>query len=398
MSCFCSAGFGALGVALPALNVSAALNLSASAAAALNLSNVCRVNAALDGFNPAWLALQLPVLSANLSASALLQASALVSMRAQIMAKLGLDLLVPAQRDAFARMTATLDARLRAMLAPGLAINLGPWLALANLNAALMNIQANVTAAATGSAGVFARFNPALQITPAMLRFIGGVAAINMVATLMAQLDVRSTAALGAALTPLAAIRLPALGTPALHLMASLSAGLLAVAGLGQSLGVDPLAAGFPAIRAMVGANLSATVAMLASAGIRLDVANAMPGLPLFMTGMPLSAMVSAAVNAAQSGAVSGTAAFDLDVSALLAVGLGVSGLAINLSAALGLNAAPRPCAVCDHRTLTAALPDVVTGNVGAGLDGGTAAGPGFAAALSAGLGLGVGASLGQAH
>jgi hypothetical protein len=138
-----------------------------------------------------------------------------------------------------------------------------------------------------------------------------------------------------------------------------LSTGLSAVAQLQVSLGVSPLELGFPATRALLGANLSATAAALADVGVSLStdlsasLAAGMPSLP-GTPGFATSAAVQAALSLDTAAFASLTVS--ADVSPMLTVGLSSSALAANLAAALAITASARPCPVCDSRAIMASL------------------------------------------
>ena len=151
MSCFCTTSLGPLSLALPGLSVSAALNLSATAQAAMRLDAFLTARASLMGLNMGWPALVLPRIT--LSASAMMNVALMAQLRAQLMARLGLDLMIPRQATAFLRMAATLNARMPAM--PGL--NLAAWLQLGQFNAALLRIQVAIAAGAFASANQIGR-------------------------------------------------------------------------------------------------------------------------------------------------------------------------------------------------------------------------------------------------
>ena len=350
MSCFCTSTLSGLSLALPALNISAAINLNATATAALNLSEYLNASAALGALNLNWLNLQLPRL--NLSANMLLSASLMAQLRAQVLAHFGIDLLIPGQLNAFLRIMATLNARIGGLgLGLGLHLNFGPWLQLAALNAALLRIQAAITA------GVFANLNLSLRLSLGpWMPFLLQLGSLTALLNLMARLNVTESVALCASLNAMASLRLPALPFPNISLMCNLSAGLSAVAQLGLSLGVNPLQLGFPAIRLMVGATLTATIQMLARIGISLNAALALtaPQLPAFMIGLPvasLNAMVTAALNVN----VAAFANLNISLTPNLFAALSVSSLSAQLSAALNLGVALRPCMVCDAAGLLAA-------------------------------------------
>ncbi len=358
VSCFCKTSMSAFSLALPSLDISAAVNLSASAKAAMALDAWLTARAGVTGLNPGWPALPLPQI--NLSANAIMSMALLTQLRAQVLARLGLDLTIAGQATAFARIAATLDARISAMAAMGinLNINLAPWLQLAQLNAALLRIQAAV------SAGLFATINlnasAALSLSAGFGPFFARLTPLAMLlsASASAHLNAAAIAQMSASLRALASIRLPSLPSLNLTAMCQLSAGLSAIAQLRLAFGVDPIKLGFPAIRAMVGATMTATIAMLARLGIHLS-ANLSESLALGMPGLPIpSFAINAVVQAVMALDLTAVASLNLNAlaSANLMSGLGASALAINLSEALNLSAALAPCGVCDAGAIMASM------------------------------------------
>jgi hypothetical protein len=142
--------------------------------------------------------------------------------------------------------------------------------------------------------------------------------------------------------------------------MCQLSAGLSAVAQLGASLGASPLQIGFPGIRAMVAANLSATIAALTSVGVTLTGSLAAALSASFSAGLPVipGFASTAGVQAALSLDPSAFAGLNTgaNVSSMLQVGLSASALAASLGTALNIGAASAPCSICDCRAIMAAL------------------------------------------
>src|SRR5208283_4771592 len=131
MGCICHKSLGSL--SLPSLDISASLALP-GANVALGLSaylNAAGLPAAPWQPDPAWLSLPLPQLQLSMQAVATI--SAMASLRAQVLAQFGIDLLIPGQAMAMARIVATMNARLSLMA------NINPlaWLELARLNAAI---------------------------------------------------------------------------------------------------------------------------------------------------------------------------------------------------------------------------------------------------------------------
>jgi hypothetical protein len=231
---------------------------------------------------------------------------------------------------------------------------------LATLNAALMRIQAAVSAGAVASLNLSADASGSLSAAPAWAAFFAQVGPLSAVATAMTQLNVSSAADLTAALNPMANLSLTAVPSANLMAMCQLSSGLSAVAQLGASLGVSPLQIGFPAVRAMVAANLSSTTAALNSAGVTLTdnlaatlAASVSAGLPV-IPGFASAAGVQAALSLEPSA----FAGLNLGstIPTMLQAGLSASALAASLGAALNVGAASAPCPTCDCRAIMAAL------------------------------------------
>jgi hypothetical protein len=368
MGCFCHGSMGPLSAMLPQLDASAQLGVSG---ANVPLSLSAWLNArALPALpwqpDPNWLNLNLPAL--RLSAGAVATISALAQLRAQVLAQFGLDLLIPGQGRAVARIVATLNARLSALAS--VSFNPLAWLQLARLNGAIDQVQLAL------QAGLL--LPPAslmMQLTMPggipMARwggFLGGLKALAPMIAATAQLGVSlsETAQLAAALRVLARLSLPALAMP--QLMASLTAALSAVASLQASLGISPLQLGFPAVLLRVQAKLGVLLqALQARFGLSLSGGNLgggnllalLPQLPVVPTSFATSAVVQAALQA------QAVAALDWQVPAALAAvqaGLPACAFAAQLSAALGINAVlPSPCASgCDAGKVMAALDGAV--------------------------------------
>ena len=309
---------------------------------------------------PGWLTLPLPRL--QLSARAVATISAMASLRAQVLAQFGLDLLIPAQARAFARIVATMNARLSLMA------NINPlgWIRLGALNTAIDQVPLAL------DAGLFAP-SASLMMSLSMpggipmLRWGNFLALLKLLAPMIAasaQLNVSlsATAQLSAALRILAQLSLPALAAP--QLMASLTASLSAVAQLQASLGLPILQLGFPAIQLRVQAKLGALLpALSAQFGLNLSGSGSLlaallallPNLPLVPTSLATSAVVQAAMSA------QAMASLNWQVPAMLPalrIGLPTCALVAQLNAALSINAVlPSPCASgCDAARIMAAL------------------------------------------
>lgn len=364
MGCFCKTALGPLSVLLPKLDVSARVALpGASVPLSLSAWLSLRGLPALPWQpDPSWLDLQLPAL--RLSASAVATISALAHLRAQVLAQFGIDLLIPGQVQAFARIVATMNARLSA--AAHLGFNPLGWLRLAALNGAIDQVQLALQAGL-----LLPPANLAMQLTlPGgfpMARWTGFLAALKELAPMIgasAQLNasLSETAQLSAALRVLARLALPALAMP--QLMENLSAALSATAQLQASLGINPLQIGFPAVQLRVQAKLAALLpALSARFGLNLGGGGSLlsallallPNLPLVPTSFATSAVVQAALQA------QAVASVNWQVPAMLPavqIGLPACALVAQLNAALGLNAVlPSPCAAgCDATKLMAAL------------------------------------------
>src|SRR5271167_162791 len=118
MVCFCVNTADELALALPSIAASADVALDAEAQASAMLAIAASLassslSAAPSSPDPAMLNLQLP--SVSLSASEVATISAAAFLRAQVLAQFGIDLLNPAQANAFVRLAATLSARLSAI-------------------------------------------------------------------------------------------------------------------------------------------------------------------------------------------------------------------------------------------------------------------------------------------
>ncbi len=357
MGCFCKSALAAL--PLPSLTVSATLAMPhADLAMALSAwMGGLGLPAAPWQPEPNWLSLALPV--PRLSVQAMATISAMAQLRAQVLAQFGLDLLIPGQAAMFARIVATMNARLSLMASAS--INPAGWLHLAGLNAALDQINlalqagllapsASLKLALTMPGGApMAQWGSLLAMLRALLPLIAACLqlGINLQANVSAQLS--------AALRVMAKLSLPALAMP--QLMASLTAALSAVAQLQASLGVNPIQLGFPAIHAMVQAKLALVLPQI-SAQLGLNMAGGgsllalllslLPKLPAVPTNFATADTVNLAMQA------QALAALDWQVPAMsavasLSIGLPTCALAAQLNAALGIQAVLRaPCPICD--------------------------------------------------
>ena len=365
MGCFCHKSLLPLSALLPNINVSASVALPGTPIVLALSEYLSAAGLPAEPWQPdlAWLGLGQP--SLRLSAQAVATISAMASLRAQVLAQFGLDLLIPLQAKAFARVVATMNARLSAMAH----LNLNPlaWLELARLNAAIDQVTIALEAGLLMS-------SPSLMMALSlpggipMPRWTSLLALLRLLAPMIAastQLNVSlsETVQLAAALRMLAGLSLPALVAP--QLMASLTAVLSASAQLQASLGLSgsPLTLGFPAIQLLVQARLAA---LLPALSLRLGVAinpgsllaellSLLPKLPLVPTSFATSAVVQAALQA------QAIATLNWQVPALIPavqIGLTTCALVAQLQAALGISAVlAAPCGSgCDAAAITRAL------------------------------------------
>jgi hypothetical protein len=374
MGCFCHASLVPLAVQLPALDVAVSVELSgAELAMALAAWLAARgLPAAPWQPDPAWLGLQLPV--PRLQASAIATISALVQLRAQVLAQFGLDLLVPAQASGFARIVATMNARFSASAMA--AINPAGWVQLATLNGAIDQVRLAL------NAGLLVPSAPLLLALTmpggvAMPQWAGLLGLLRLLAPLIAaslQLgaSVSATAELAAALRVLARLSLPPLAAPAL--MASLTAALSATASLQASLGIAPLQLGLPQVRLLVLAKLEALLALLAAtfniaipglggapvlpgaiAALIAMLLAMLPKLPVVPSSMATAEVVQMAMQAEALAAVSWQVPLSLPS---IQIGLSTCALVAQLQASLSLTAVlPSPCGSgCDAASLLRAF------------------------------------------
>jgi hypothetical protein len=370
MGCFCHKSLLPLSALLPSLNISATLALPGMGVP-LGLSdylNAAGLPAAPWVPEPAWLTLPLPQLKLSMRAVATI--SAMASLRAQVLAQFGIDLLIPREALAMARIVATLNARLSAMAS--LHLNPLAWLQLARLNAAIDQVtlalsagllppSASMMLSLTVPAGIpMPRWTSFLALLKALAPMIAATAQLNVSLT--------ATAELAAALRIMARLSLPALVAP--QLMATLTAALSAVASLQASLGltVSPLTLGFPAIQLRVQARLAALLPRLAThfnlprlslaaleAELLALLLSLLPKLPVVPSTFATSAVVQAAMQ------MQAMASLSWQVPAMIPavqIGLPVCALAAQLQAALAITAVlPSPCGSgCDAAKLARAL------------------------------------------
>jgi hypothetical protein len=361
MGCFCHKSLAPLSAVLPSLNISASLALPGMNVP-LGLSaylNAAALPADPWMPDPAWLTLPLPQL--KLSMQAIATISAMATLRAQVLAQFGIDLLVPGQAMAMARIVATMNARLSAMA------NFNPlaWLELARLNAAIDQVTLALSAGllAPSASMMLSLTVPGGIPMPRWTSFLALLKALCPMIAAATQLNVSlsATAELAAALRVIARLSLPALAAP--QLMASLTAALSAVAALQASLGVSPLTLGLPAIQLRVQARLTALLPTLsAHFGVSASapdllalLLSLLPELPVVPSAFATSAVVQVAMQA------QALAALNWQVPAMIPavqIGLPTCALAAQLQAALAITAVlPSPCGSgCDAAKLARAL------------------------------------------
>ena len=371
MGCFCHATLNPLRLALPQLNLSLSAQLP-HADIALSLSawlGARSLPSAPWPADPNWLALLLPQL--RLNASAMATISAMAQLRAQVLAQFGIDLLLPGQAAAFARIVATLNMRLSAMA--HLSLNPLAWLQLAGLNAAIdrVNLALQLGLLAPSASLSLAMTTPGGLALPSWRPFLAALAGLAPLIAAAAQLNIGLAAGfsaqLSAALRMLLGIALPQIGAANLTLMASLTAALSATAQLQASLGINPLGLGFPAVQAMVLVRLNAMLSALSlSLRLNLQSPNLLAELLALLPALPYcpsSFATPAVVRAALAIDARALASLDWQVPALaqlpvLRLGLPVCAFAAQLQASLGISAVlPAPCAQgCDAAAIVRAL------------------------------------------
>ena len=386
MGCFCHATLGPLTQALSQLTLAEQSTLRTNLpGAAIPLRLAAWLNA--RGLpsppwqpDPAWASLPLPKLQLNMQAVATI--SALAQMRAQVLAQFGIDLLVPGQARAFARIIATLNARLSMLASAHANFNPLAWIQLARLNSAIDQVQ---LALGTGLFAPPAQLMMALTLPgglpmPSWQSFLAELQMLAPMIAALAQLNVTlpenlanqsETAALSAALRPLIQLKVPTLA--AAQFVASMTAALSAVAQLQAGLGLptSPLSLGLPALVERVQAKLTLLLpALSAQIGINLDnglsggsvlsgliadMLALLPNLPVQPTTIATSAVVQAAMRAQV------LASLNWQVPAMLPslqTALPACAFVGQLSTALGITAVlPSPCAFgCDATKLMNAL------------------------------------------
>ncbi|MDE2007561.1 MAG: hypothetical protein KGI51_13415 [Rhodospirillales bacterium] len=372
MGCFCHATIGALGGFAVNLQASLAAGASVSlpgANVALGLGAwLAELNLPAAPWTPNFAPMPLPQL--RMSVQAATTVAALAQLRAQVLAQFGLDLMNPAQARAFARVAATLAARLSVMAGmPGMgALPPLPWIRLAATLTAIENVQAAI------SAGLLV---PNLNLTPftmpggiPMPNWAGFLAELRALlpmisACLNLNLAVTETAQLSAAIGVLARVALPSLPSASLQLMATLSASLTAIASLGVGLGIDPLAAGYAAVAAEVQVRLNAMLRLVAGQfsitlrgmspeALLTMLLSLLPKIPFQPGSLAASESVRLAMSASALAALNWSVPVSVNVTA---VGLPACHFAAQIKAALGVSAVlAGPCGSgCDAARLLAA-------------------------------------------
>ena len=390
MGCFCRASVAVLASHLPALDAAPATDEPTDQQGGASRHGGAETAMALSHWlaarglpaepwqpDPAWL--EHPPPTPRLPVSAIATISALAHLRAQVLAQFGLDLLVEAQARGFARIIATMNARLgpelNARMGVPAAINPLGWARLATLNSAIDQVRAALkqgvltpqpdqTRAMTMPGGVpIGRWGALLR----PLRLLAPLIAASR------QLDasMSDTARMAAALKVLARISLPPLAVP--ELMASLSAALSATAALQASLALAPLQAGLAEVRARVHAKLDTLLTTLSNRlGHDLTAAREsrgpapeesplarmmakLPKLPLVPSSLATADVVRLASQAQPLASLSWQVPASLPV---VQIGLSTCTLAAQIEAALGVQAVlPAPCrSGCDAARLMDAL------------------------------------------
>jgi hypothetical protein len=286
MGCFCRASLAPLSDVLRDLDAPPS-SLPPQAAAVQDLSAWLSARALpAEPWQPDRDWLLLPIPKMQMSPPAVATISAMGSLRAQALAQHGLDLLDPAQATAFARIIATMNARLSTLAQQK--FDPQPWTRLATLNDAIDQV---TEAKRAGLLSPPPDHLLALT-TPAgipMQRWSGLLDALRALAPMLAavtQLDTDATQ-LATALRSLARLALPPLAAP--QLLAQLTSALSAVTRLQQSLGINPLQAGLPAVQRSVQEKLATLLPTLQMPP---------PALPVMPTSFATPAVVHAATQA----------------------------------------------------------------------------------------------------
>jgi len=368
MGCFCHATMVPLRLMLPRLNLSENVLLGLPGAEVpFNLSAWLSMRG-LPGLpwtpNPAWLTLPLPRMQMSMQAVATI--SAMANLRAQVLAQFGIDLLNPKQVPAFARIVATMNARLSAIAS----INFNPlaWIQLTGLMNAIAHCELALKAGllAPPASLMLALTVPGGVPLPRWQNFLAALAALIPMISATAQLNasLTETAQLAAALRAMARLQLPPL--PYLDLMLNLTAALSAVAQLQTHLGLPggALALGLPAVTLRVQARLGALLtALRVQLGITVPPGGSLLALLLSLLpqlpAVPLPSVTPETVNLAMR--MQAIADLTWQVPAVvpaLQIGLPTCALIAQLNESLNLRAVlPAPCGSgCDAAKIMHAL------------------------------------------
>jgi hypothetical protein len=344
MGCFCHQTLDALNPLLPQLQVSAS---EALALPKLSAAVTASLKAGLPA--PPAIAASASIAatpSMQLSLAAIGTISALADLRASVQEQFGIDLLVGAQAAAFARIVATLNERLSALV--NLSLNVSPWLQLAALNAAIelaRSPPASVSATASLDAALPALAGPAVLLAAAV--------------RLNVDFSANVSAQLAAALRTLRGLGLPALAAP--RVMATLTTALSAMMELRANLGLDPLKVGFAVAAQVVSAKLQAALRL----GLEMQLAAALSVSARASLQANLRAALQTALEASAETRVQMTALAAINwqvppITALpaITIGLPVCALSAQLKAALGIDPVRlAPCGSgCDAAKLARAL------------------------------------------
>lgn len=372
MGCFCHATMAPLRLMLPQLHMAENVALGipgADVPMSLSVWLSARGLPVLPWApNPAWLNLKLPQMQMSMQAVATI--SAMATMRAQVLAQFGIDLLNPRQAAAFARIVATMSARLS--LLANIQFNPLAWLQLSALLNAVVQVElalkaglllppANLHLALTMPGGVpLPNWKAFLAALMALLPMISATAQLSASLT--------ETAQLSAALRVMARLQLPVLPPGQLQLMASLTAALTAVAQIQMHLGLpmSPLELGPKAIAIRIQARLAA---LLAALRVQMNIAIP-PGGSLLaallallppLPPVPLPTLFATKEVVMLAMRMQAIAAVNWQVPAVipaLQIGLPTCALVAQLNESLNLKAVlPAPCGSgCDAAKIMSAL------------------------------------------
>lgn len=273
-------------------------------------------------WQPDPILLEQPLPQVRLSAQALATISAFATLRAQVLAQFGIDLLVPAQHAAFVRIAATLNAHIAAnaaaFLTPALALDAAGWTRLASLHDALRAVKAALEQELLAPAEALLQSMlepgniPMAQWRQPILRLQALAPLLAAAAQLNLSVRENFSAQLSAALRVMRTITLPPIPMAQLSAMATVTAALSATARLEAGLGVNPLKAGYRAIRQMVMAELASLVQSLqptfapalaaakpplGPANLKSVLASLLPRLPYCPTHLASSDTMQAALS-----------------------------------------------------------------------------------------------------